>query len=333
MIRRRKESANTTSQLGKSKADSVARNSAWSGVNEQPTAVRDARRCVGTHGDVLGRTAMCWDAEPTQPLMTSLERCTIAPGRLHPQPHPSRRLCALFFLSPPTRPGRMSRSAHAQAPLQGLSILPLPLHRLLGSLIPRLPPGLAALAASHATCDESRLAPHIDTDAQAKQQRWQVPHVDTLELRQQRRTSTSSPSTHRWPTSWCILLAPQTIKDTRRAAGKKERSDATQGPVVSREGCEDSSVCLRLPMLFHLARVRHRPAALSPALSATRSLLRTRCPSPLHSIPIMLTPLPKGSSFPIPTSPACPPARGSQNPSGSCPNHRGRWIVGSGEGR
>jgi hypothetical protein len=181
----------------------------------------------------------------------------------------------------------MIRSTHAQAPLQGLSILPRPSHRPLGSLIPpRLPPGLAALAASHATCGESRLAPHIDADAQAKQQRWQVSHVDNLELRQQRCTSTSSPSAHRWPTSWGILLAPQTIKDTRRAAGKKERSEVTRGPVEPREGYEDSSVCLRLPMVFHLARVRHRPAALSPAFSATRSLLRTRCPSPLHSIPL-----------------------------------------------
>jgi hypothetical protein len=55
---------------------------------------------------------MCWDAEPTQPSMTSLERCTIVPGRLHPQPHLSRRLWALFFLFSPDPPATYE-SQHA----------------------------------------------------------------------------------------------------------------------------------------------------------------------------------------------------------------------------
>ncbi|KAJ6494567.1 hypothetical protein C8R45DRAFT_988455 [Mycena sanguinolenta] len=44
---------------------------------------------------------------------------------------------------------------------------------------------------------------------------------------------------------------------------KKERSPAVPG-----EGCEDSRVGLRLPMLFHLARVRHRPPSVPPCLPA-----------------------------------------------------------------
>ncbi|KAJ7880104.1 hypothetical protein B0H13DRAFT_2050729, partial [Mycena leptocephala] len=84
--------------------------------------------------------------------------------------------------------------------------------------------------------------------------------------------------------------------------------------------------------LFHLARVRHRPAAFSPALSATRSLLRTSCPSPPSLFPLHARPAPTRLFFPNPNA-IRPPARGSQNPSGSCPNQRGRWIEGSGEGR
>ncbi|KAJ7832647.1 hypothetical protein B0H14DRAFT_3711937 [Mycena olivaceomarginata] len=202
---------------------------------------------------------MCWDAEPTQPSMTSLERCTIVPGCLHPQPHLSRRLWALFFLSPPTRPRRMIRSTHAQAPPAGSFDPPLTV-----TSPARLPYSSSSTTGTCSTCSVA---------CEAKQQRWQVSHVDNLELRQQRCTT---PSTHQWPTSWGILLAPQTIKDTQRAAGKKERSEVMRGPVEPREGYEDSSVCLRLPMVFHLARVHHRPAALSPALSATRSLLCTR---------------------------------------------------------
>ncbi|KAJ7807136.1 hypothetical protein B0H14DRAFT_2609943 [Mycena olivaceomarginata] len=102
---------------------------------------------------------------------------------------------------PPTRPQHMSCTSFDP---------PSTVHHPLGSLIPpRLPPGFAALAVSHATCNESRLAPHIDADAHAKQQRWQVPtrrhpaavsvaaHEHIFCLRAQRDQPPSASSSHR----------------------------------------------------------------------------------------------------------------------------------------
>ncbi|KAJ7892409.1 hypothetical protein B0H13DRAFT_1886753 [Mycena leptocephala] len=119
---------NTTRQLGKSKADSVARNMPMAGGQSDGAA-------------------------------------DCGPGVSQSAAPASAPAAAPPLLPVGSVPSSLARSARDR-----LSILPLPSHRPLGSLIlSRLPPGLATLAAAHATCDESRLAPHIDADAHAKQ--------------------------------------------------------------------------------------------------------------------------------------------------------------------
>jgi hypothetical protein len=125
----------------------------------------------------------------------------------------------------------------------------------------------------------------------------------------------ASAPTHEHVFRLCAPMAGLPVHPPRTAdyqghtagGGKKQRSEATRSPAVPREGCEDSRVCLRLPMLVQLVRVRHCPAALSPASSTTRSLLRTSCPSPHSLSPFHAHPAPSRLFFPIPTSPACPP--------------------------